>query len=65
MAGAGVQLAAALIGGLYGGQWLDRRLGIAPVLLYIGVALGAIGCMTALYRQPTRITRNEEEAGKG
>jgi ATP synthase protein I len=64
MAGAGVQLAAALIGGLYGGQWLDRRLGTAPVFLYVGVALGAIGGMTALYRQLMRLTREEEEAGK-
>lgn len=64
MAGAGFQLAAALIGGLYGGQWLDRRFGTAPVFLYVGVAVGAIGGMTALYRQLMRVTRDEEEARK-
>ncbi len=62
MAGAGIQLAAALIGGLYGGQWLDRRFGTAPVFLYVGVAVGAIGGMTALYRQLMRVMRDEEEA---
>jgi ATP synthase protein I len=64
MAGAGVQLAAALIGGLYGGQWLDRRFGTAPVFLYGGVAIGAVGGMTALYRQLMRAVRDEEEARK-
>ncbi len=64
MAGAGIQFAAALIGGLYGGQWLDRRFATAPVFLYVGVAIGAIGGMTALYRQLMRISRDEEEAGK-
>lgn len=64
MAGAGIQFAAALLVGLYGGQWLDRRFGTAPVFLYVGVATGAIGGMTALYRQLMRITRDEEEARK-
>lgn len=64
MAGAGFQFAAALIAGLYGGQWLDRRFGMAPVFLYVGVAVGAVGGMTALYRQLMRVTRDEEEARK-
>ncbi|MBC7561281.1 MAG: AtpZ/AtpI family protein [Gemmatimonadaceae bacterium] len=64
MAGAGVQFAAALIIGLYGGQWLDRRYSTAPVFLYLGVAVGAIGGMTVLYRQLMRATRDEEEAGR-
>jgi len=64
LAGAGIQLAAALIGGLYGGQWLDRRFGTAPVFLYVGVAIGAIGGFIALYRQLTRAEREEEEARK-
>ena len=63
-AGAGFQLAAALIAGLYCGQWLDRRFAAAPVFLYVGVALGAIGGMTVLIRQLNRLTRDEEEAGR-
>jgi ATP synthase protein I len=64
MAGAGVQFAAALLAGLFGGQWLDRRIGTAPVFLYVGVAVGAVGGMTVLYRQLMRMTRDEEEARK-
>jgi F0F1-type ATP synthase assembly protein I len=61
MAGGGVALAGALIGGLYAGQWLDRRLGSAPVFLYIGVAVGAIGGMMVLYRQLMAAQRDDEE----
>ena len=64
MAGAGFQFAAALIAGLYGGQWLDRRFSSAPVFLYLGVAIGAIGGMTALYRQLVQVERDDEEARK-
>jgi F0F1-type ATP synthase assembly protein I len=64
MAGAGFGFAGALIAGLYGGQWLDRRLDTAPVFLYLGVAAGAIGGMTVLYRQLMRASRDEEEARK-
>jgi F0F1-type ATP synthase assembly protein I len=64
MAGAGFQFAAALLAGAFGGQWLDRRIGTAPVFLYVGVAVGAVGGMTVLYRQLMRITRDEEEARK-
>lgn len=64
LAGAGIQLAAALLGGVYGGQWLDRRFATSPVCLYLGVAAGAIGGMFALYWQLMRATRDEGEAGK-
>ena len=64
LAGAGFQFAAVLIAGLYGGQWLDRRFGSAPVFLYCGVAAGAIGGMTTLYRQLVRVQRDEEEVRK-
>lgn len=65
LAGAGLQLALTLVVALYGGQWLDRRFGTAPVFLYVGVALGAIGGMMALYRQLMRAVRDEEAARRG
>ena len=61
LAGAGVQFAATLIAALYLAQWLDRRFGTAPVFLYVGVGLGAVGGMTALYRQLLRLQRDVEE----
>ncbi len=62
MAGGGILLSAAQVGGLYGGQWLDRRVGSAPVFLYLGVSVGAIGGITALCLQVLRAQRDEEEA---
>jgi F0F1-type ATP synthase assembly protein I len=35
------QLAFCILAGVYGGQWLDRKLGSAPWLLLLGVFLGA------------------------
>ena len=40
-AGHGLTFVVAILGGLYLGQWLDRKLGTAPWLLIIGVFLGA------------------------
>jgi F0F1-type ATP synthase assembly protein I len=62
LAGAGIQFAAILIGGVFGGQWLDRRFGTAPVFLYVGVVTGAVGGFAALYLQLMRAQRDEEEA---
>ena len=50
-AGLGLQFAIALIGGLYAGQWMDRRLGTAPWFLMIGVFLGAGLSFYSMYRK--------------
>jgi F0F1-type ATP synthase assembly protein I len=49
--GLGFELVAPLLVGLFGGQWLDRRLGTAPWLLLVGVALGAAAAGLSLYRR--------------
>jgi len=36
---------------LHRGQWIDRRFTIAPVFLYLGAGVGAIGGMKALSRR--------------
>ncbi|WP_406677256.1 AtpZ/AtpI family protein [Neomoorella carbonis] len=36
----GVTMTAAILLGLYGGAWLDRRLGTSPLFLLAGVFLG-------------------------
>lgn len=48
--GLGFQFLLAILLGLYGGQWLDRRLGSAPWFLIIGVFLGAGASFYAMYR---------------
>src|SRR6476661_6564308 len=50
-AGLGIQFAASIVVFLYLGQWLDRKLGTAPWLLYDGVFLGAGGSFYSLYRR--------------
>ena len=50
-AGLGFQFAIATIGGVYLGQWLDRKLGTAPWLLIIGVFLGAGLSFYSMYRK--------------
>ncbi|MBE3571803.1 MAG: AtpZ/AtpI family protein [Moorella humiferrea] len=36
----GVTMTAAILLGLYGGMWLDRRLGTSPLFLVVGVLAG-------------------------
>jgi F0F1-type ATP synthase assembly protein I len=62
-AGLGLQLAASILLFLYLGRWLDTRLGTAPLLLVIGVFVGAAGGFYSLYRALTSAQRNAS-AGK-
>lgn len=50
MMGLGVQFVASILLCLYAGKWLDRRLGTAPWLLLVGVAVGASAGFYAMYR---------------
>jgi ATP synthase protein I len=50
-AGVGLQMAVCIVGGLYLGQWLDRKLGTAPWLLMIGVFGGAGLSFYSMYRK--------------
>lgn len=58
LAGAGLQFALAIVVFLFVGQWLDRRMGTAPVFLILGVFAGAAGGFYSMYRKLTG-------AGKG
>jgi F0F1-type ATP synthase assembly protein I len=61
-AGAGLQFAVTLVVFVFLGQWLDRRLGTAPVFLLVCVFLGAGGSIYAMYRTLTAAQRQEDEA---
>ena len=60
-AGAGVQLAVCIVGGLYLGQWLDRRFGTTPWLLIAGVVVGASAGFYALDRKLMAAQAREEQ----
>jgi F0F1-type ATP synthase assembly protein I len=50
-AGLGIQLAAALVLGVLGGQWLDRKLGTDGVFVIVGAFLGFGLTLASLIRQ--------------
>jgi ATP synthase protein I len=61
-AGMGVQFLISLLVFLFLGQWLDRRLGTAPVFLLGCVFVGAGGSFYAMYRTIMAAQRREDEA---
>jgi ATP synthase protein I len=60
----GLQFVVALLVFLWLGQWLDRRLGTAPVFLLVGVFAGAGGSFYAMYRKLMAAQEREEQATK-
>ena len=61
-AGVGLQLAACIIGGLYLGQYLDRRFGTAPWLLFTGVFGGFCLGFYSMYRKLMAAQAREDAA---
>ncbi len=60
-AGAGLQFAVSIVVFLFLGQWLDRRLGTAPVFLFGCVFVGAGGSFYSMYRQLMAAQRRDAE----
>lgn len=63
-AGIGLQFVVAMLGGLYAGQWLDRKLGTAPWLLIIGVFTGAGLSFYSMYSKLMAAQAKDDEARK-
>ena len=63
-AGLGLQFLVLMLGGLYAGQWLDRKLGTAPWLLIIGVFTGAGLSFFSMYRKLMAAQAKDDEAHK-
>jgi hypothetical protein len=59
-AGAGIQFAVSIVVFLFLGQWLDRRLGTAPVFLFGFVFVGAAASFYSMYRQLMAEQRREQ-----
>ena len=51
LVGLGFELAAPLLAGLFGGRWLDGRLGTRPWLVLAGAVAGAAAGMWNFYRR--------------
>ncbi len=57
----GLELVLSVLVGLFGGQFLDRRLGTEPWLMLIGLGYGVAAGIRGLYRVAARATREAEE----
>jgi ATP synthase protein I len=57
VAGAGFQFTAAVLAGVLGGNWLDRKLGTSPWLLIVMVFAGAAIGLYSLYRNNITVQR--------
>lgn len=60
-AGIGLQFAIAIVLFLLMGQWVDKKLGTAPVFLMIGVFIGGGGAFYNLYRRITLAQKADDE----
>ena len=61
-AGHGLTFVVAVLGGLYLGQWLDRRLGTDPWLLIVGVFTGAGAAFWSMYSKLMAAQAREDAA---
>jgi ATP synthase protein I len=61
-AGHGMTFVVAVLGGLYLGQWLDRRLGTDPWLLIVGVFTGAGAAFWSMYSKLMAAQAREDAA---
>lgn len=60
-AGVGIQFAVAIIGFLFAGQWLDKRIGTDPVFTIAGVFLGAGAAFYNMYRKISAAQKRDDE----
>jgi len=58
----GLEVALSVVVGLFGGQWLDKRLHTHGVLTWVGFAYGLAAAGRAIYRAMRRANREAEEA---
>ena len=61
VAGMGLQFAISILLFLLAGQWIDRKLGTAPLFLMLFVFLGAGGSFYSIYRKLMAQQRREDE----
>ena len=60
-AGMGLQFALSVVLFLLAGQWIDRKLGTAPLFLIVFVFVGAGASFYSIYRKLVEQQRREDE----
>ena len=59
----GIELVLSILFGYVAGNWLDGKLGTAPVLAIVGFVVGTAAGFRALYRAAKRLQREAEKDG--
>lgn len=59
----GTEIALSVVVGLFGGQWLDKKLGTS-FLTWVGFAYGLAAASRAIYRAVRKSNREAEEADR-
>ena len=57
----GIEVVLSVVVGLFGGSWLDKKLGTGPWLTVVGIVYGIAAAARALYRAARRATKEAEE----
>lgn len=57
----GIEMVVSLLLGYFAGRWLDGRLEMSPLWSYIGLGVGSLAGVNALYRAIRRYRRLERE----
>jgi len=58
----GLELAASVLIGLFGGQWLDKKLGTHGILTLVGLTYGVAAAARVVWRALKSANREAEEA---
>ena len=57
--GVGWYVAICIIGGLFGGLWLDGKLGVLPVFTLTGIILGTVMAFYGMYKMLLPLLNND------
>jgi len=58
----GLELAASVLVGLFGGQWLDKKLGAHGILTLVGLTYGVAAAVRVVWRALKSANREADEA---
>jgi hypothetical protein len=60
LVGVGWYVAICIVGGLFGGLWLDRQLDVLPVFTLIGIILGTVMAFYGMYKMLLPLLNNDQ-----
>jgi ATP synthase protein I len=59
--GVGWFVGVSIVGGVWGGLWLDNKFGTKPILVIVGLILGLIVAFYGVYRMLLPLMRNKQD----